>query len=416
MNEVKKVALNISLLYALTSFVFLLLVFYIFYEQQEMDLLERRTLEVRDVLRELEGSLHDNYENFTEIIDLFSKENNIKVAIIREDGKIVYNNTFLAREKIQDFIYKDTGNLVLYKGRSKLVISGDNALLITHRFEKGFNEYLKMHYGINKNGNFFIVVVSGGIKSEFIQLFSVLLVSFLVSLVMIGFVAYLLVKFSLKPLGDKIETLNKFIRDSTHELNTPLSAILMSVERIKVDKLDKQDLIKLERIKTAAKSLENMYQDLIFYSFPHLQDKNLEDINMEILIKERVEYFRVFFEKKNINLSLEASQSFLKAHKSGIVRVIDNLLDNALKYTSSGGNVSVKLANNTLEISDNGCGIDEELIPRIFERYYRANGHQGGFGIGLSLVMDICNKYNIKIICNSIKGNGTTFKLNWNAF
>ncbi|MDA3966363.1 sensor histidine kinase [Helicobacter sp. WB40] len=416
MNEVKKVALNISLLYALTSFVFLLLVFYIFYEQQERDLLERRTLEVRDVLRELEGSLHDNYENFTEIIDLFSKENNIKVAITREDGKIVYNNTFLAREKIQDFIYKDTGNLVLYKGRSKLVISGDNALLITHRFEKGFNEYLKMHYGINKNGNFFIVVVSGGIKSEFIQLFSVLLVSFLISLVMIGFVAYLLVKFSLKPLGDKIETLNKFIRDSTHELNTPLSAILMSVERIKVDKLDKQDLIKLERIKTAAKSLENMYQDLIFYSFPHLQDKNLEDINMEILIKERVEYFRVFFEKKNINLSLEASQSFLKAHKSGIVRVIDNLLDNALKYTSSGGNVSVKLANNTLEISDNGCGIDEELIPRIFERYYRANGHQGGFGIGLSLVMDICNKYNIKIICNSIKGNGTTFKLNWNAF
>lgn len=416
MNEVKKVALNISLLYALTSFVFLLLVFYIFYEQQERDLLERRTLEVRDVLRELEGSLHDNYENFTEIIDLFSKENNIKVAITREDGKIVYNNTFLAREKIQDFIYKDTGNLVLYKGRSKLVISGDNALLITHRFEKGFNEYLKMHYGINRNGNFFIVVVSGGIKSEFIQLFSVLLVSFLVSLVMIGFVAYLLVKFSLKPLGDKIETLNKFIRDSTHELNTPLSAILMSVERIKVDKLDKQDLIKLERIKTAAKSLENMYQDLIFYSFPHLQDKNLEDINMEILIKERVEYFRVFFEKKNINLSLEASQSFLKAHKSGIVRVIDNLLDNALKYTSSGGNVSVKLANNTLEISDNGCGIDEELIPRIFERYYRANGHQGGFGIGLSLVMDICNKYNIKIICNSIKGNGTTFKLNWNDF
>lgn len=416
MNEVKKVALNISLLYALTSFVFLLLVFYIFYEQQERDLLERRTLEVRDVLRELEGSLHDNYENFTEILDLFSKENNIKVAITREDGKIVYNNTFLAREKIQDFIYKDTGNLVLYKGRSKLVISGDNALLITHRFEKGFNEYLKMHYGINRNGNFFIVVVSGGIKSEFIQLFSVLLVSFLVSLVMIGFVAYLLVKFSLKPLGDKIETLNKFIRDSTHELNTPLSAILMSVERIKVDKLDKQDLIKLERIKTAAKSLENMYQDLIFYSFPHLQDKNLEDINMEILIKERVEYFRVFFEKKNINLSLEASQSFLNAHKSGIVRVIDNLLDNALKYTSSGGNVSVKLANNTLEISDNGCGIDEELIPRIFERYYRANGHQGGFGIGLSLVMDICNKYNIKIICNSIKGNGTTFKLNWNAF
>lgn len=416
MNEVKKVALNISLLYALTSFVFLLLVFYIFYEQQERDLLERRTLEVRDVLRELEGSLHDNYENFTEIIDLFSKENNIKVAITREDGKIVYNNTFLAREKIQDFIYKDTGNLVLYKGRSKLVISGDNALLITHRFEKGFNEYLKMHYGINRNANFFIVVVSGGIKSEFIQLFSVLLVSFLISLVMIGFVAYLLVKFSLKPLGDKIETLNKFIRDSTHELNTPLSAILMSVERIKVDKLDKQDLIKLERIKTAAKSLENMYQDLIFYSFPHLQDKNLEDINMEILIKERVEYFRAFFEKKNISLSLETSQSFLKAHKSGIVRVVDNLLDNALKYTSSGGNVSVKLANNTLEISDNGCGIDEELIPRIFERYYRANSHQGGFGIGLSLVMDICNKYNIKIICNSIKGNGTTFKLNWNAF
>ena len=124
----------------------------------------------------------------------------------------------------------------------------------------------------------------------------------------------------------------------------------MSIERIKKENLKEQDLQKLQRIKMAANTLEQIYQDLVFYNFSHIQENSLEEIAMDCLLKERISYFEPFYKKKNITITLKTNQSLLKANKNRIMRMVDNLLDNALKYTYNGGNVEVIIDKNTLII------------------------------------------------------------------
>lgn len=227
----------------------------------------------------------------------------------------------------------------------------------------------------------------------------------------LGLISYILVKIALKPLEDKISTLNRFIKDSTHELNTPLSVILMSIEQLEHQNLG--DNAKFTRIKLAAKSLSQVYSDLVFYNFPNTLETEKQKFDLRILLEERLEYFKVFFEQKKITLKLDLNQANIFAPKSQISKLIDNLISNAIKYNKKGGVISIILKANFLSIADTGCGISKSNLNHIFDRYTRFNTDQGGFGIGLSLVKKVCDDNDIKIICESVENQGSVFKLNW---
>ena len=79
------------------------------------------------------------------------------------------------------------------------------------------------------------------------------------------------------------------------------------------------------------------------------------------------------------------------------------------------GSLNIKLKNKTLSISDSGIGIEHNKLKDIYKRYYRATQEQGGFGIGLSIVNQICKNYNIQILVNSKIKEGTTFTLNFKS-
>ena len=93
--------------------------------------------------------------------------------------------------------------------------------------------------------------------------------------------------------------------------------------------------------------------------------------------------------------------------------VIDNLLNNAIKYNKKGGHINIVLQKGLLSIADSGCGMPQTQMDRIFERYVRCNDFQGGFGIGLTLIKRICAEYNMKIEVQSVLGEGSKFTLLW---
>lgn len=238
------------------------------------------------------------------------------------------------------------------------------------------------------------------------------LLSALASFALIALVSRFLVKITLKPLESKITMLNSFIKDFTHEINTPLSVILLSIEQL--EKQQNIDTTKFARMKLAAKTLSQTYSDLIFLTFPDTISNEEERIVMKEAIKERLEYFRLFFERKQIALSVDLQgDSTILASKSKINKMLDNLISNAIKYNKKGGFVSVNLKGRALSIKDSGYGIDEKNLTKIFERYARFNSDQGGFGIGLSLVKSICKEYHIEISCHSKLGEGSEFVLKW---
>ena len=238
------------------------------------------------------------------------------------------------------------------------------------------------------------------------------LLSALVSFALIALVSRFLVKIALKPLESKITMLNSFIKDFTHEINTPLSVILLSIEQL--EKQQNIDTTKFARMKLAAKTLSQTYSDLIFLTFPDTISNEEERIVMKEAIRERLEYFRLFFERKQIALSVDLQgDSTILASKSKINKMLDNLISNAIKYNKKGGFVSVNLKGRALSIKDSGYGIDEKNLTKIFERYARFNSDQGGFGIGLSLVKSICKEYHIEISCHSKLGEGSEFVLKW---
>lgn len=213
-------------------------------------------------------------------------------------------------------------------------------------------------------------------------------------------------------MEDKISTLNRFIKDSAHELNTPLSVILMSIEQ-----LERQNTIyntKFSRIKLAAKTLHQVYSDLVFANFPNTLSSEKEKLDFNQLINERVEYFHLFFQQKKLCLHLELGEEVsITMSKTQLSKLLDNLLSNAIKYNKKGGKIHIKTQQNFFSISDEGCGISKQNIKHIFERYTRFNADQGGFGIGLSLVKRICDENALELSCFSKQNEGSTFVLQW---
>lgn len=235
-------------------------------------------------------------------------------------------------------------------------------------------------------------------------------------LVMMGVVGFFLVRLALRPLNQKIEELNLFIKDTTHEINTPLSVLQMSVDRIDKNKLEEKDLKKFNSIIVASRTLESIYHSLIYTSFGRLENK-IEEIELSSLIEERLNYFEMLFAQKNITISSEPQKVMLKANAKSITLVIDNLLSNAYKYTQKNGSVEIKTyqegENNFLSIKDNGYGIAQKDIEHIFKRFTRFDSTKGGFGLGLSIVKKICDEFKIKIECKSELKKGSEFILQW---
>ena len=241
------------------------------------------------------------------------------------------------------------------------------------------------------------------------HLFGIMVLSFIFIIVL----AYFLSKLFLKPIRDYISKLDSFIKDTTHELNTPLSAITMSVETIDKASLDPKTLRKILRIDNAAKTISSLYQDLSFMALHGKHQNKDETIEIDKMLNERIEYFEQLADVKNIKFETALSSSTIYMDKNKARILIDNLLSNAIKYNKTGGKIIVGAEEQRFWVEDEGKGIPKEKLKDIFARYSRLDDANGGFGIGLNIVKMICDEYSIEINVESEIKRGTKFELKW---
>ena len=233
-----------------------------------------------------------------------------------------------------------------------------------------------------------------------IRIISYLLLSFL----LMGVVGYFLGRLFLRPVREQIESLDRFISDTTHELNTPISAILMTIQSLKG-----VESKKMKRLEASAKRLSTMYSTLTY----RLEGNEAvsEELCFAGIVETRVEYVKELIDSKRLSIDLDLEPAKVFIPKESAHRLIDNLLSNAIKYSDVGDSITMTLKENIFKIKDTGIGIDEKVQEDIFKRYQRANEERGGFGIGLNIVLAICKKYKIKLGLESKKGKGSTFIL-----
>jgi len=271
-------------------------------------------------------------------------------------------------------------------------------------FIKDNSAYTVIEDKSNHLGVHYIVLKENEL-SKSVQHLRIKIIGYLVfSFILMGIVGYFLGRLFLRPVREQIESLDNFISDTTHELNTPISAILMTIQSLK-----EVEPKKLKRLEASAKRLSVMYSSLTYRLEGNEEPSEL--LYFASIVEERVEYVKELINSKhlNITLDLEPTQVFLP--KTSSYRLIDNLLSNAIKYSDVGDSIFITLKENVLKVRDTGIGIDQKVQADIFKRYYRENDERGGFGIGLNIVLSICKKYKIKLDLESKKGEGSTFIL-----
>ena len=224
-------------------------------------------------------------------------------------------------------------------------------------------------------------------------------------------VGYFLVKLFLKPMKNSIVLLNNFIKDTTHELNTPVSTILTNIETIQCE--DPKTSRKIKRIEIAARTIATIYNDLTYLLLHERLPSKIETIDIKELLKQRLNYFKALAESKKIRLKLDLAPSFLKADRKKITRLIDNILSNAIKYNRIGGTIEVKSFEKGFSIEDSGIGIPKERIEEIFERYQRLSQSEGGFGIGMHIVYMIAKEFGLQISIDSELNRYTKVTVTW---
>ncbi len=285
--------------------------------------------------------------------------------------------------------------------------------------DKEFYQKENMLFYVQKVSPYYLgsayIVTKKVVDSEPINSMKVrLIIAFIVATLFITLISYWLGKLFLSPMRNSITLLDDFIKDTTHELNTPVSTILTNAELLKSFYPQIQDSKELLRIESASKRLSRIYDDLAYIRLNHQRNRNIARVNVSDFLKDRIDYFKPILDAKGINFTHKISENiFLEIDKEDITRIVDNLLGNAIKYTMTSGDIELTLNEDYLRIEDNGIGIDEDSKKEVLERFVRANKSEGGFGLGLSIVVDIVKYYNFDIELESELKKGTKVSVLW---
>ena len=252
-------------------------------------------------------------------------------------------------------------------------------------------------------------------QKMYIVLFSIIL------LLLIGIMVYIyrtiLMKRRIEEEANKAKL--QFFTNISHELRTPLTLIADPVNYIiHDDNLNSQQRSMLQIVQRNVLVLIQLVSEIL--DFRKVQNGKMElrlsDFNLSENMKQWIMLFSASAQKKHIAISMNAPDVvMLRADQDKIERICYNLLSNALKYTSEGGEITLTAKEEDgrvmISVADNGCGISSDELPYIFDRFYQAKNAGRGTGIGLAIVKAFTELHHGEVSATSVEGKGSTFTI-----
>ena len=252
-------------------------------------------------------------------------------------------------------------------------------------------------------------------QKMYIVLFSIIL--FLLIGIMVYIYRTILMKRRIEEDANKAKL--QFFTNISHELRTPLTLIADPVNYIMHDdNLNSQQRSMLQIVQRNVLVLTQLVSEIL--DFRKVQNGKMElrlsDFNLSESMKQWIMLFSASAQKKHIAISMNApDEVMLRADQDKIERICYNLLSNALKYTSEGGEITLTAKEENgrvmISVADNGCGISSDELPYIFDRFYQAKNAGRGTGIGLAIVKAFTELHHGEVSATSIEGKGSTFTI-----
>ena len=376
--------IGFSLIYSILVLVILGVITFLYYQF-------KKDLMIQDKRQTLQNYSNTHIANLKELhinidkSDMYPRDERFNSAIYDSSKKKIFSTLLMNDVKLDEVIYLKDGYI--------------------HLIKEPESYYL---------GSKYIIVEIEDDNIWFANIKYKMLFWFLFSFILLLFVGYFIAKLFLKPMRDSIQMLDRFIKDTTHELNTPIAAILSNIQMINKDNIDEKLAKKINRIEIGAKTISNIYEDLTFVSLNNQIISNNEKLYFSQILNQRVDFFKSIASSKKIEFILDIKDDiFIVCDVKKLSKLIDNILSNAIKYNKFQGFIKVTLKDKILIIEDSGKGMSKDNLSNLFTRYKRFDKSVGGFGIGLNIVSLIAKEYDFKVDVISKIDVGTRIKIKW---
>lgn len=376
-NEIKALISFLSI-YVGSALFLISILLYVYYKDEIKSIDSTCSMQLSNSSMKIKAQIINSYMHNKKFVPKKFEKPEIKYALFDKDKKLIYS--YLDGEEFVDF-------------------------------KKNFYESSNFHFYVEKLNEanipvkYIVTETCQGVEDrDRLKIYVVM--ALVLSAVFVGFIAYFLAKILLKPVREKVIDMDNFIKDSAHELNTPISVLMTSVSMLKNGK-NPQKMMKY--ILSSSKQISQIYNDIHFSAFEKMNEEVEEKFNLKELVKDSVEFFNDISITKNIKIDSKLGDCFIKMDKTKTQKVVNNLISNAIKYSKKDSTIFVGLEDSVFSVQDFGIGISKEQQNEIFKRYKRGNNIEGGFGIGLDIVKRVCKSYNLKLSLESKPNKGATF-------
>ena len=255
------------------------------------------------------------------------------------------------------------------------------------------------------------VVIQSDLYTKQLGALQALVIAMMIAIaIAIMAVAWILSKIFMRPIHQKVEQIEQFVQDISHELNTPITALQMSSKRALQKGVYDEKI--LTNISISTKQLYSIYQSLTFLNFA-TPKQTPKPLTLQAVLEESIAYYAELSHAKSIVFKTDIKSATLLITEDRAKLLFSNLISNAIKYSMPNTTITITLKENYFSIEDEGVGIDNSKLEEVFKPYERSSNIAGGFGIGLSIVKQICDEFKIHIDISSELDKGSCFTLTW---